>query len=115
MASESVAHDPVLSSDEQGFLRLWRLLDPTQRARTFSEVVGSGRNDLYRSLGMGGDGDVPMDQGVAKTEVGAQVLELIESVDPDDSAHVLALLVSMRQAKQEKEDRFATAQSGADQ
>lgn len=57
------------------------------------------RGMLYRALGLGGDGDVPMDDGVARTEVGAQVLQLVESSDPEEAAQVLALLKAMRKAK----------------
>lgn len=92
MASESVAHDPALNSDEQEFLRLWRLLGPTQKAQAFSEVIRSDRGSLYRALDLGGAGDVPMDRGRAKTEAGAEVLRLVESADPDEAARILALL-----------------------
>ena len=57
------------------------------------------RGMLYKALGLGGAGDVPMSNGVAKTEVGAQVLELVESGDPEEAAQVLALLKAMRKAK----------------
>lgn len=58
------------------------------------------RGMLYRALEMGGEGDVPMDDGVARTEVGAQVLQLVESADPEEAAQVLALLKAMRKARE---------------
>lgn len=58
------------------------------------------RGMLYQALGLGGDGDVPMEDGVAKTEVGARALHLIESSDPEEAAQVLALLEAMRKAKE---------------
>jgi hypothetical protein len=57
------------------------------------------RGMLYKALDMGAGGDVPMGEGVARTEVGAQVLKLIESVDPEEAAHVLALLKAMSKGK----------------
>jgi len=57
------------------------------------------REMLYRALDMGTGDDVPMDDGVAKTELGARLLQLAESGDPDEAAQMLALWETMRRVK----------------
>lgn len=59
------------------------------------------REMLYRALELGTARDVPMDDGVAKTEVGARLLRLAESGDPDEAAQMLALWETMRKSKRE--------------
>lgn len=57
------------------------------------------REMLYRALELGTDRDVSMDEGVAKTEVGARLLRLAESGDPEEAAQMLALWETMRKSK----------------
>lgn len=39
MANESVAHDSALSSDEQEFLRLWRLLEADAKGQVIHAMA----------------------------------------------------------------------------
>lgn len=57
------------------------------------------RGMLYKALGLGTDGDVPMEDGVAQTETGARLLKLAETGDPEEAAHFLALWESVRRSK----------------
>lgn len=55
---------------------------------------------LYRALEMGGGNDVPIIEGVATTEMGAQLLRLAETGSPDEAAQILALWTTMRKARE---------------
>jgi DNA-binding transcriptional regulator YdaS (Cro superfamily) len=55
------------------------------------------RGMLYKALGMGTDTDVAMEDGIAKTEVGARLLRLAESGDPELAAHMLAVFEAATQ------------------
>lgn len=57
------------------------------------------RGMLYKALELGSTSDVPMDEGVARTEVGARLLRLAETGDPEEAAHFLALWETFRKAK----------------
>ena len=57
------------------------------------------RGMLYKALGLGGVNDVPMTEGVAQTEVGARLLRLAETGDPEEAAHMLAMWETMRKRK----------------
>lgn len=57
------------------------------------------RGMLYKALGLGEADDVPMNEGVARTEVGARLLRLAETGDPEEAAQMLALWETMRRAK----------------
>ncbi len=55
---------------------------------------------LYLALGLGGAQDVPIIEGIATTEMGAQILRLAETGSPDEAAQILALWTTMRKARE---------------
>lgn len=78
---------PDLATVEDWFSGRRRLVDMTYRGM------------LYRALDIGSDSDVPMNEGVAKTEVGARLLRLAETGDPEEAIHMLAMWEAMRKGR----------------
>lgn len=78
---------PDLGTVEEWFSGTRRPVDMTYRGM------------LYKALELGSASDVPMNEGVAQTEVGARLLRLAETGDPEEAAHFLALWETLRKAK----------------